>query len=43
MMTEIVECAHDDLRIGMGLTVSFRGGGGAAEDGEAVAVFRPRG
>ncbi|CAM5558131.1 Zn-ribbon domain-containing OB-fold protein OS=Streptomyces cyaneofuscatus OX=66883 GN=G3I52_19280 PE=4 SV=1 [Streptomyces cyaneofuscatus] len=32
MMTEVVECAHGDLRIGMGLTVTFR---------EAVPVFRP--
>ncbi len=35
MMTEVVECAHGDLRIGMGLTVTFR------ETGEAVPVFRP--
>ncbi|MFI1223008.1 MULTISPECIES: Zn-ribbon domain-containing OB-fold protein [unclassified Streptomyces] len=42
MMTEIVGCAHTGLRIGMGLTVTFRDRG---EDGggEAVAVFRPCG
>ncbi|NEE52995.1 hypothetical protein G3M55_51415, partial [Streptomyces sp. SID8455] len=38
MMTEVVECAHGDLRIGMGLTVTFRCG---EEGGESVAVFRP--
>ncbi|RLV68701.1 nucleic-acid-binding protein containing a Zn-ribbon [Streptomyces sp. CBMAI 2042] len=36
MMTEVVECAHGDLRIGMGLTVMFREAGE-----EAVPVFRP--
>ncbi len=39
MMTEIVGCAHEALRIGMRLTVAFRGG--EPEAGEAVAVFRP--
>ncbi|MEV0137637.1 Zn-ribbon domain-containing OB-fold protein [Streptomyces globisporus] len=38
MMTEIVECAHEALRIGMRLAVAFRTAG---ED--AVPVFRPRG
>ncbi|MFI5663426.1 Zn-ribbon domain-containing OB-fold protein [Streptomyces sp. NPDC051684] len=37
MMTEIVECAEADLRVGMELTVDFREGGG----GFAVPVFRP--
>ncbi|MFJ4962883.1 hypothetical protein EES43_16790 [Streptomyces sp. ADI96-02] len=49
MMTEVVECAHADLRIGMELEVAFRReaaetpattGAGAAE---VVPVFRPRG
>nr|WP_202536730.1 Zn-ribbon domain-containing OB-fold protein [Streptomyces sp. SID8350] len=39
MMTEVVECAPAGLRIGMGLTVGFRGPEGGV--GEAVAVFRP--
>ncbi|MER6997504.1 Zn-ribbon domain-containing OB-fold protein [Streptomyces sp. NPDC000410] len=38
MMTEIVECAEADLRIGMELEVTFRGG---ADGAPAVAVFRP--
>lgn len=33
MMTEVVECEDDTLRIGMGLEVTFRAG---------VPVFRPR-
>ncbi|MFJ8926346.1 Zn-ribbon domain-containing OB-fold protein [Streptomyces sp. NPDC102364] len=37
MMTEIVECAEADLRMGMELTVDFREGG----EGFAVPVFRP--
>ncbi|MEB8343958.1 Zn-ribbon domain-containing OB-fold protein [Streptomyces endophyticus] len=37
MMTEIVECAEADLRMGMELTVAFREGG----EGFAVPVFRP--
>ncbi|MFI7099906.1 Zn-ribbon domain-containing OB-fold protein [Streptomyces sp. NPDC050161] len=53
MMTEVVDCAADDLRIGMPLTVHFRtedgGGDGPATDpgaeagggGWAVPVFRP--
>ncbi|MFE9459059.1 Zn-ribbon domain-containing OB-fold protein [Streptomyces californicus] len=40
MMTEIVECAHEALRVGMGLTVTFRGA--VEEGGEVVPVFRPR-
>ncbi|MER5441618.1 OB-fold domain-containing protein [Streptomyces sp. NPDC002790] len=39
MMTEIVECAEPDLRMGMDLTVDFREAGG----GFAVPVFRPVG
>ncbi|WP_411079912.1 Zn-ribbon domain-containing OB-fold protein [Streptomyces sp. cmx-18-6] len=45
MMTEVVECAHADLRVGMRLTVTFKVGEGE-EDGEgeeALPVFRPRG
>lgn len=41
MTTEIVECAHTGLRIGMGLTVAFRALEGGV--GEAVPVFRPSG
>ncbi|MFJ9410432.1 Zn-ribbon domain-containing OB-fold protein [Streptomyces sp. NPDC101393] len=51
MMTEVVECDEQDLRIGMPLTVGFRtqdaaegaAGSGAAGAGKAVAVpvFRP--
>jgi uncharacterized OB-fold protein len=37
MMTEIVECAEADLRIGMDLEVSFR----AEDGGVVVPVFRP--
>lgn len=37
MMTEIVDCAEADLRMGMDLTVDFREGG----EGFAVPVFRP--
>ncbi|TFE48117.1 Zn-ribbon domain-containing OB-fold protein [Streptomyces sp. ICN441] len=37
MMTEIVECAEEDLRIGMELEVAFREEGG----GVVVPVFRP--
>nr|WP_231626724.1 Zn-ribbon domain-containing OB-fold protein [Streptomyces apocyni] len=45
MMTEVVDCAEADLRIGMELEVTFREGGGEERrDGEvAVAVFRPGG
>ncbi|NEB75025.1 Zn-ribbon domain-containing OB-fold protein [Streptomyces sp. SID14478] len=39
MMTEVVECAQEELRVGMELDVSFREGGG----GLAVPVFRPAG
>lgn len=38
MMTEIVDCGEDELRIGMGLEVAFREAGGFA-----VAVFRAEG
>ncbi|MBT2505419.1 Zn-ribbon domain-containing OB-fold protein [Streptomyces sp. ISL-98] len=42
MMTEIVDCAEGELRIGMELEVAFREGGDAVEtDGCAVPVFRP--
>ncbi|MFJ3574572.1 Zn-ribbon domain-containing OB-fold protein [Streptomyces rubiginosohelvolus] len=42
MMTEIVECAHEALRVGMPLTVTFREAGAFREAGEeAVPVFRP--
>ncbi|WP_428954046.1 Zn-ribbon domain-containing OB-fold protein [Streptomyces sp. cg35] len=37
MMTEVVDCAEDRLRVGMALEVAFR------EDGFAVPVFRPAG
>jgi uncharacterized OB-fold protein len=37
MMTEIVECADSDLRVGMELAVTFRG----EVDGLSVPVFRP--
>ncbi|MFB8125223.1 Zn-ribbon domain-containing OB-fold protein [Streptomyces bacillaris] len=40
MMTEIVECAHTGLRVGMVLTAVFRVPEGGV--GEAVPVFRPR-
>lgn len=40
MMTEIVECAHTGLRVGMVLTAVFRLPEGGV--GEAVPVFRPR-
>ncbi|MEU3263454.1 Zn-ribbon domain-containing OB-fold protein [Streptomyces bacillaris] len=40
MMTEIVECAHTGLRVGMGLSAVFRLPEGGV--GEAVPVFRPR-
>lgn len=36
MMTEVVGCPHDDLRIGMPLEVAFR----EASEGVRVAVFR---
>ncbi|MFD3903077.1 Zn-ribbon domain-containing OB-fold protein [Streptomyces sp. CB04723] len=39
MMTEIVGCAHEALRVGMRLTVAFREA--EKEGGEAVPVFRP--
>ncbi|WP_455360826.1 Zn-ribbon domain-containing OB-fold protein [Streptomyces sp. SYSU K21746] len=47
MMTEVVDCAEGDLRIGMALEVAFRregGGGGGVEGAEelAVPVFRCR-
>ncbi|MEV4439791.1 OB-fold domain-containing protein [Streptomyces sp. NPDC049577] len=40
MMTEVVDCGEESLRIGMELAVAFRSGG---EPGTAVAVpvFRP--
>ena len=48
MMTEIVDCEEDALRIGMPLEVTFRraeaaavGAEGAKGAGVAVAVFRP--
>lgn len=46
MMTEVVECAEERLRIGMELTVAFRpvgsqAEGAAAADALAVPVFRP--
>ncbi|MFG2224146.1 Zn-ribbon domain-containing OB-fold protein [Streptomyces sp. NPDC048644] len=48
MMTEVVDCAADDLRIGMPLTVRFRTEGGDGDPGAeaggggwAVPVFRP--
>ena len=37
MMTEVVDCAESDLRVGMGLVVGFREEGGG---GFAVPVFR---
>ncbi|WP_306321199.1 MULTISPECIES: Zn-ribbon domain-containing OB-fold protein [unclassified Streptomyces] len=37
MMTEVVDCAEAELRVGMELTVDFREGG----EGFAVPVFRP--
>ncbi|MFD7028285.1 Zn-ribbon domain-containing OB-fold protein [Streptomyces sp. NPDC059917] len=42
MMTEVVDCAADALRVGMPLEVAFRveGEGG---DAVSVAVFRPAG
>ncbi|MFF3020332.1 Zn-ribbon domain-containing OB-fold protein [Streptomyces sp. NPDC057939] len=39
MMTEIVDCAHDDLRIGMPLRVAFR----EATEDVRVPVFAPEG
>lgn len=46
MMTEIVDCAHGALSVGMELRVAFRAaqadGSGGADSGEiAVPVFRP--
>ncbi|MGV4923142.1 OB-fold domain-containing protein [Streptomyces sp. BHT-5-2] len=48
MMTEVIDCAESDLRIGMPLVVHFRpesaegvGGGPATGGGYAVPVFRP--
>jgi uncharacterized OB-fold protein len=48
MMTEIVDCAEGELRVGMALEVTFRdlgehedGGAGAGEAGLTVPVFRP--
>lgn len=38
MMTEVVDCAEDGLRVGMELAVTFR-----TEGEMAVPVFRPRG
>ncbi|MFF5448086.1 Zn-ribbon domain-containing OB-fold protein [Streptomyces sp. NPDC012888] len=38
MMTEVIDCAEADLRIGMPLTVAFRPETG----GLSVPVFRPR-
>ncbi len=38
MMTEIVGCAHEALRVGMRLSVAFREA--EKEGGEAVPVFR---
>ncbi|MFC7306273.1 Zn-ribbon domain-containing OB-fold protein [Streptomyces monticola] len=50
MMTEVVECPEDELRIGMELTVTFRregghgSGQGSGDEGEIdVPVFRPQG
>lgn len=37
MMTEVMDCAPADLRIGMPLRVTFR----EAAEGVSVAVFRP--
>ncbi|NGN66679.1 Zn-ribbon domain-containing OB-fold protein [Streptomyces sp. A7024] len=37
MMTEVVDCAEADLRVGMPLRVTFREGGGERR----VPVFRP--
>ncbi|MGW6011329.1 Zn-ribbon domain-containing OB-fold protein [Streptomyces sp. NPDC055210] len=51
MMTEVVECAEGDLRVGMALEVAFRvegdgesagEGSGGVQEGVAVPVFRPR-
>ncbi|MFE1798456.1 Zn-ribbon domain-containing OB-fold protein [Streptomyces sp. NPDC059517] len=47
MMTEVVECAEGDLRVGMALEVAFRvesaeKGEGGVQEGVAVPVFRPR-
>lgn len=41
MMSEVVECAEGDLRIGMALEVVFRVLDGTGEDEAAVPVFRP--
>ncbi|POX37143.1 hypothetical protein C3486_29920 [Streptomyces sp. Ru73] len=38
MMTEVVDCPEEELRIGMALRVRFRPGGG---DAPAVPVFGP--
>jgi uncharacterized OB-fold protein len=38
MMTEVVECEQEALRIGMGLEVAFRA---VAGDDFVVPVFRP--
>ncbi|MGW2862349.1 Zn-ribbon domain-containing OB-fold protein [Streptomyces sp. NPDC001205] len=38
MMTEVVDCPHEGLRIGMELRVAFRTG---ADDGVSVPVFCP--
>ncbi|MET9698864.1 Zn-ribbon domain-containing OB-fold protein [Streptomyces sp. NPDC006529] len=40
MMTEVVDCPAERLRVGMPLEVAFRGRGEGA-DAVAVAVFRP--
>ncbi|MER7108447.1 Zn-ribbon domain-containing OB-fold protein [Streptomyces sp. NPDC000229] len=42
MMTEVVECAEAELRIGMPLTVAFRTEGEGA-DRITIPVFRPAG
>ncbi|MFJ8821453.1 Zn-ribbon domain-containing OB-fold protein [Streptomyces sp. NPDC102467] len=43
MMTEVVDCAAADLRMGMRLQVTFRQDGGGAGGVYAVPVFRPAG
>ncbi|MFJ2259622.1 Zn-ribbon domain-containing OB-fold protein [Streptomyces sp. NPDC087844] len=47
MMTEVVDCGEEDLRVGMALEVAFRvegegAGEGGGEGAVAVPVFRPR-
>ncbi|MFF4524318.1 Zn-ribbon domain-containing OB-fold protein [Streptomyces bluensis] len=42
MMTEVVECGEGELRVGMELEVTFRGGGNVEGGDVAVPVFRPR-